>query len=74
MGEDNFMLKTQVKKKVASRIIPVKCTDEVIQNLQDKADLYAEGNLSEWLRYAGLNCIPPKSDLVQPSKKKSRKQ
>jgi hypothetical protein len=67
------MLKSQLKKKSSSKIIPVKCNDDVTQKLQDKADLYTEGNLSEWLRYAGLNCVPPKSDLVQSSKKKSKK-
>jgi len=66
------MLVTQVKKKNEVRIVPVKCSPDVIEQLQSQADKYTEGNLSEWLRYAGLNCIPKKSDIIQ-SKKQNKK-
>jgi len=66
------MLVTQVKKKKEVKTIPIKCTLDVIEQLQNQADKYTEGNLSEWLRYAGVNCIPKKSDIVQ-TKKQTKK-
>ena len=39
--------------------------DETERNkAQQKADLYCEGNLSEWIRYASINCVPKKKDLT----------
>ena len=31
--------------------------------IQLKADVYAGGNVSKWMRYASLNCIPFIDDL-----------
>lgn len=36
-------------------------------------DARPEGNLSLWLRYAGMNHTPPKSDLAPTTKKKNKK-
>lgn len=67
------MLVTQIKVRNKSKPIHVKCPPEIVQLLQDKADKYAEGNLSEWLRYAGLNFVPNKDDLVEAKKKPKKK-
>lgn len=67
------MLKTQIKIKKPSKPIHVKCSSEVVALLQLNADKYAEGNLSEWLRHAGLNYVPNKEDLVEVKKKPKKK-
>jgi predicted DNA-binding protein (MmcQ/YjbR family) len=67
------MLKTQVKEKKIIKAINVKCDDETIKKLQENADLYAGGNLSEWLRYTGLNYVPKSSELSNPPKKTKKK-
>ncbi len=36
--------------------------------IQEKADLYTDGNVSEYLRYAALNFVPSKKDLEKPEK------
>lgn len=65
------MLVTQVKKeKQKPKQLNLKVSAEVEEALQKQADKYANGNLSEWLRYAGLNHVPPKKDLVPNPKKK----
>lgn len=70
MSKDNFMLVTQIKKKQETKQAHVKCSAEILKLLQEKADLYADGNLSEWLRYAGLNFVPSKADLAPVKKQK----
>lgn len=67
------MLISQVKEdKDQTKPIHVKVTDEVKNALQENANLYANGNLSEWLRFAGLHFKPGKEHLVQPSKPKTK--
>ena len=41
--------------------INVKLKKDVLATLQKKADRYAEGNLSAWLRVAGLKYVPKPS-------------
>ena len=67
------MLKTQVKEKKTVKAINVKVEDDVLKKLQENADLYADGNLSEWLRYTGLNYVPKPSELTTPPKKTKKK-
>ena len=68
-GEDVYMLKTQVKTKKETKAINVKVSREDLRALQENADLYADGNLSAWLRYAGQHYVPKASELTKPSKK-----
>lgn len=65
------MLKTQVKEKKPKQAqVNFKCPEDVKELLQKQADKYTNGELSEWLRYAGLNHVPPKKDLVPNPKSK----
>lgn len=57
------MLKALQKVKLVCRNI--KFTSSEIEEIQEKADLYADGNFSAWLRYAGINHKPKKSELSQ---------
>lgn len=45
---------------MAKKIVPVKMTDKEKKALQARADKHTGGNLSLWLRLAGLKYIPPK--------------
>lgn len=46
--------------KTGPKLINLKAADEERAALQAKADKYANGNLSAWLRYAGLHHKPTK--------------
>jgi hypothetical protein len=74
MSKDDSMLITQVKEpKEKAKPINLKVVDPKVRKaLQDKADTYADGNLSEWLRFAGLHYVPSKDQLV-PKKTKPKK-
>lgn len=63
------MLKSQIKPKKETRAINVKVSIDDLEALQENANLYAAGNLSAWLRYAGTHYIPKASELTKPSKK-----
>lgn len=63
------MLITQVKKKIVKKPINFKVDLEEHKQLQEQADKYAGGNLSEWLRFAGKHFKPSKEHLVQSKKK-----
>jgi hypothetical protein len=53
-------LKVDLKKPINIRL-----TSSERVKIQSLADKYAQGNLSHWMRYASLNCIPKKEDLVE---------
>lgn len=75
MNKDNSMLVTQVKEpKQKAKPINLKCVDPKVRaKLQEKADKYADGNLSEWLRFAGLHYVPTKDQLVPKNEKPKKK-
>ncbi len=56
----------RLKKPAKKKKVPVnlKMEHEEKEAIQVQADLYAGGNLSAWLRYAGLNHKPRKGDLI----------
>lgn len=54
-------LKKDKKNKTSK--ISFRCTEDAENKLQTKANLYTEGNISEYLVYAGLNFIPDKNDF-----------
>lgn len=65
------MLITQVKEdKETLKAVNLKLNAEQRKTLQKQADKYANGNLSEWLRFAGTHFVPGKEHLVSPKKSK----
>ncbi len=57
------MIQVVLKKKKDERVlINLLVTPEIRELLQKQADKYTDGNLSLWLRYAGLNHQPPTTD------------
>lgn len=54
-------LKKQNKNKVSR--ISARCTQEEENKVQQKANIYTEGNLSEYVLFAALNFVPSKEDF-----------
>lgn len=64
-AEVTKMLKKKVKpKKPKPPLITFKVTEEEKELLEAKAKKYARGNLSHWLRHAGLNHEPAPKELA----------
>jgi hypothetical protein len=59
-------MKRRLRKesKDQPQLVNLKVTKKEKRMLQALADSYTAGNLSEWLRYAGLHFIPRKSDMA----------
>lgn len=55
-------------KAIRNLWIKVRCTLDEFNEVQGKANLYTEGNLSEYVRFACLNFEPTKDDLEEPKK------
>lgn len=63
------MLKTQLKKETGKmKLKNFKATEEDIALLQKNADKFADGNLSAWIRFAGINHVAKSRDLVKNKK------
>jgi hypothetical protein len=60
-------------KKTKEETVKARCDSQDRNALQLKANLYTEGNLSEWLVFAGKNFVPSKEDFETPKNKKGRK-
>ena len=43
----------------------MRMSPEEAREVQEKADTYTGGNVSQWLRYAAVNHVPKKSELVR---------
>lgn len=72
------MLKRTLEKKEKLTLINVKVTKAEKAAIQRRARMYADGNVSEWLRYAGSELSPRKKDIAtvkpeRPSVKTSKK-
>lgn len=55
----------RIKKKKTNKTgrFAGRCTEEQENRLQTLANLYTEGNVSEWMLYASLNYVPSKEEL-----------
>jgi len=45
-----------------------RCTDEDKNKAQQKANIYTDGNLSEYILFAALNFVPNKDDFEKEKK------
>ncbi len=41
----------------------IKMTAEELAAIQANADMYADGNVSQWIRWAAIHCRPTKRQL-----------
>ena len=70
-------LKKQSKNK--SENIAFRCSKDHYNLIKRKANIYTEGNISEWVLFAAMNCLPDKNDFEndtnakKPSSKAARK-
>ena len=64
-------LKKQNDQKTSS--ITFRCRTEQENKIKQKANIYTDGNVSEYILYASLNFIPSKDDLEVGPKKRGRK-
>ena len=55
---------TAKMKKQNLEIFNIKIDKTLRKKLQANADKFAGGNLSQWLRYAGLNFTPKKGEHI----------
>lgn len=65
------MLISKPKKK--KPLTNLRLSDEDRSLIEAKARQYTKGNVSAWLRYAGINHTPPASALAKPEPKKRNK-
>lgn len=59
------VLKTKVEKKNKRMLVAL--SDEEDALIQAKADQFANGNMSLWVRHASINHTPKNSDLEEKS-------
>ena len=55
-------LKT-IKKKEVRKLLNFKATDKETSKIIKNAKKYANGNVSEWIRFSSMNFVPNDSDL-----------
>ena len=58
-------LKSLITPERKDSSITIKMIEKEKSEIQKKADLYAGGNMSAWLRYAALNHTPKKKELIK---------
>ena len=57
------MLKHLCKEKRVN--VNLKATKEEIKIIKEKADEFTKGNVSAWVRYASMNCKPPRAAIKE---------
>lgn len=50
-----------------AEMITIKASKSDVSIIQEKADMYAKGNKSAWMRHAAVNYKPKSKDLVPSS-------
>lgn len=56
-------MRLKKNKKNKSELIAARVSVEELNKIKTKANIYAEGNISQWIVYSALNCKPKKTDL-----------
>ena len=63
-------MRLKTKKTTKETYVKFRIEQKVKNKLQQKANIYTDGNLSEFMIYAGLNFIPSKEDFETETKGK----
>jgi len=53
-----------LQKETKSKLLTVKVTEEDLETIREKARLYTDGNISEWIRYSSTELLPRSMDLL----------
>ena len=56
-------MRIKKKRKVKSKQVTLRANEKELNAMKRKANLYTEGNLSEWIIYAASNHTVPKDEL-----------
>lgn len=69
MGSKKRASKPKQKKKVVliakAILVPIRIPKVQLMKLKAQAKKHAQGNLSAWLRHAGLRYIPKRGEVVE---------
>lgn len=57
-------LKSLPPKAEESSLVNLRVTAAEKRKIQAMANKYADGNVSHWIRYAAMTCVPRKTDLT----------
>lgn len=60
------MTRLKQDKVYKASFIGLRCTEEQFNEIKIKANIYTEGNLSEYVLYAALNFVVNYEDLESP--------
>jgi poly(A) polymerase Pap1 len=66
-------MRLKTNKSSKDERVSFRCTTEEFNELQRKANIYTDGNLSEYLIYAGKNFVPSKEDFEETQKSPSKR-
>jgi len=58
-----MLKKAEKKTKIPSKVISVRMSEKELQEIEKLARKYTGGNLSWWLKHAGLSYKPGKREL-----------
>jgi len=65
MSKSNIRIKSLISVERKKESVTIKMTQKQKDKIQKMADLYAGGNMSDWIRYAAVNHKPKKSELAK---------
>lgn len=68
------MTRIKRNKNYKTKFIGVRCTDEEYNKVKIRANLYTEGNLSEYVLYSSINFKVESSDLEEKAPAEARAQ
>jgi len=60
-------------EKNKSLTISVRCRQEDANKIKQKANIYCDGNISEYLTFAALNFVPGQEDFEDEPKRRKKK-
>ena len=61
----------QLQRENKNKLLTVKVTPSDFDIIRNKAELYTEGNISEWIRYSSTLLNPKSKDLVDDDERDS---
>ena len=62
------------QKETKTKLLTVKVTEIDLDIIREKAELYTDGNLSEWIRYCSTQLLPKSRDLLDEDRNPMRGQ
>jgi len=53
-----------LQKETKTKLLTVKVTEIDLDTIREKAKLYTDGNISEWIRYSSTQLLPKSTDIL----------